>query len=233
MLASTSHECSTVSPAYICASIRQHQNTNLNSRKLDNTTKKPGEKRKEKRGTHTHSLSLTFKKMVQASIPGYLKFGPNAHRSPARSGDDDALQDTFHISLLFDTPTTHTRIRKARAEKKKRSKSVLVSSCQQPAREREKTRPVRAHLEIHRPLIQRAILYDEEKAREVGVDKEGTLPSVKRWMGRRVEDVRITKARFGGVRMLQVSTRTRKPRRFAVCSRCKSDQVTHLLSSKL
>ena len=34
-----------------------------------------------------------------------------------------------------------------------------------------------AHLEIHRPLIQRAILYEEAKTREVGVEKEGTLPS--------------------------------------------------------
>ena len=34
-----------------------------------------------------------------------------------------------------------------------------------------------AHLEIHRPLIQRAILYDKEKAREVVVENEGTLPS--------------------------------------------------------
>ena len=105
---------------------------------------------------------LTFEEMVQTSVPGYLKFGPNAHRSSARFGDLDTLQDTFHISLL----DTHTCIFMP-AQKVKQSFSQFV-----PARESGQ-----AHLEVHRPLIQRAILYDKERAGEVAVEREGTLPS--------------------------------------------------------
>ena len=53
------------------------------------------------------------------------------------------------------------------AQKVKQSLSQFI-----PARESGQ-----AHLEVHRPLIQRAILYDKEKAGEVAVEREGTLPS--------------------------------------------------------
>jgi len=139
-----------------------YPSVNINVNLTENWTTRQSRRKEERE----KALSLTFKKMVQTSIPGYLKLGPNAHRGPARSGDDDALQDTFHISL-FDTHNTYTYTQ-ARAEK---SEANPFSQFM-PARESGQ-----AHLEVHRPLIQRAILYDKENAREVGVEEEGTLPS--------------------------------------------------------
>ena len=106
-----------------------------------------------------------------------------------------------------------------------------------------------AHLEVHRPLIQRAILYDKEKAREVVVGNEGTLPSGSdRGAGVRGYEGAIGGAgastnakRVGGVGYCKLAQNTetrdgtgrtmrKKGKTIAVCSRCKSDQVTHPLS---
>jgi hypothetical protein len=81
MLANTSHECNTVSPINHHLS---HQPARANTRK-------------EKPRTE---LALAFKKMIQTSIPRDLKFRPNAHGSSTRLGDDDALDNAFHISLF-------------------------------------------------------------------------------------------------------------------------------------
>jgi len=107
-------------------------------------------------------------------------------------------------------------------------------------------KPGQAHLEVHRPLIQRAILYDKEKAREVVVGNEGTLPSGRdRGAGVRGYEGAIggagasTNAKRVGYCKLAQTTETRdgtgrtmrkKGKTIAVCSRCKSDQVTHPLS---
>jgi hypothetical protein len=79
MLASTSHECNTVSPIII---IFYHQ--------------------------HHEPHSLTFKEMIQTAIPRDLKFRPNAHGSSTRFGDDDTFDNAFHISLYSPPPTAQT-----------------------------------------------------------------------------------------------------------------------------
>lgn len=83
MLASTSHECSTVSPIttiIITTAIIYQYITCI-----------------------SHRTALTFKKMIQTAIPWNLKFRPNAHGSPTRLGDDDALDNAFHVSLYNNT----------------------------------------------------------------------------------------------------------------------------------
>jgi hypothetical protein len=79
MLANTSHECNTVSPINHHLS---HQPANTSTR------------------------TLTFKKMIQTSIPRNLKFRPNAHGSSTSLGNDDTLDNAFHISL-FALPYAH------------------------------------------------------------------------------------------------------------------------------
>jgi len=49
----------------------------------------------------TKTPLLTLKKMVQTSITRYLELRPDAHGCPARLGNDDALNDTFHIPLFY------------------------------------------------------------------------------------------------------------------------------------
>jgi len=62
---------------------------------------------------------LTFKKMVQTSIPGNLKLGPNTHGSPTRLCNDDTLDDAFHISLYSHIHSLQLRF--ARAQKATRT----------------------------------------------------------------------------------------------------------------
>ena len=46
---------------------------------------------------------LTLEKMVQTPISRNFELGPNAHGRATRFGDDDALEDAFHVSLCRTT----------------------------------------------------------------------------------------------------------------------------------
>ena len=47
----------------------------------------------------THARPLTLKEMIQAPVTGYLKLRPDAYSRAALFGDDDALDNAFHVPL--------------------------------------------------------------------------------------------------------------------------------------
>ena len=47
----------------------------------------------------TGATALTLEEMVQTTVPRYLELWPDAHSRAALFGDNDALNDAFHVPL--------------------------------------------------------------------------------------------------------------------------------------